>query len=151
MLLYVSVVLLGEFGALPSGTTADGELHGPSGWQLVAIIWGTTVGLALAHWFAFRLAAHTFGGRPPGQDLLLVVGQIVGAAVVAVLASVPAVVLSPSRGQQVVLYVPAVLIGVVGYLVSRSGDRGRLASALFAVAALICSLAVAVVKSAIVH
>ena len=55
MTLYVSIVLLAELAALPAGDEAGGTVHGPVGWELIAIIWGTTVGLALAHWFAFPL------------------------------------------------------------------------------------------------
>ena len=57
MVLYVAVVLLATLSALPAGhDPADAEMHGPVGGELLAIVWGTTVGLALAHWFAFHVA-----------------------------------------------------------------------------------------------
>ena len=59
MVLYVAVVLLATLSALPAGhDPADAEMHGPVGGELLAIVWGTTVGLALAHWFAFHVATQ---------------------------------------------------------------------------------------------
>src|SRR5436190_6229463 len=65
MVLYVSVVEIAELAALPESHFADGTVTGAVGGQLLAIVWGTAVGLALAHWFAFRLAAPAFRGERP--------------------------------------------------------------------------------------
>src|SRR5690349_2656754 len=65
MVLYVSVVEIAELAALPESHFGGGRVTGPVGAQLLAIVWGTAVGLALAHWFAFRVAAPAFRGDSP--------------------------------------------------------------------------------------
>lgn len=50
MALYVAVCLLAALIALPD----RGAGHAPA----FGVIWGVTVGLALAHWFAFRVSAR---------------------------------------------------------------------------------------------
>jgi hypothetical protein len=78
MVLYVSVVLLAELSALSRGDD-HGVIRGPVGWKLVAICWGTTVGLAVTHWFAFRLTAQGFGrGTFSRHDREVALGQIGG-------------------------------------------------------------------------
>jgi hypothetical protein len=60
MVLYVSVVLLAALVAIDtSAAISDTEILG--------LIWGTTLGLALAHYFAFRVASQTCSGQqvPP--------------------------------------------------------------------------------------
>src|SRR3954471_346801 len=63
MVLYVSVVLIAELAAIPEEHFADGRVTGAVGGQLLAIVWGTAVGLAVAHWFSFGLAAPAFRGE----------------------------------------------------------------------------------------
>src|SRR5262245_10537118 len=65
MVLYVSVVEIAELAALPEDHFLHGRVTGPVGVKLLEIVWGTAVGLALAHWFAFRLAAPAFRGETP--------------------------------------------------------------------------------------
>jgi len=75
MVLYLSIVLLATLAALPSGIDGSGEGHGTGGvhgLDLVWLIWGTTIGLALAHWFAFRLTVRAFSGENPTQSDLYV-------------------------------------------------------------------------------
>jgi hypothetical protein len=151
MVLYVSVVLLAELSALPSGHGAHRTLRGPTGWQMVAIVWGTTIGLAVAHLFAFRLAAHSFGGRPRGEDVKIAAAQLAGAAAVAAFATLPLLLPSDEAMQRVIPFVLAVLIGVVAYLVARSSGRSRSRSLMFAGAALLLGLLTAVIKSAFAY
>jgi hypothetical protein len=78
--LYISIVLLAELVAL-------GDEHG---WELAALIWGTTIGLVVAHAFAFRIATHGLtGGRLAPEDLAEVRAELVGATAIGVIASVP--------------------------------------------------------------
>src|SRR6478736_4524646 len=65
MVLYVSVVEIAELATLPEGHFSGGRVTGPVGVQLLAIVWGTAIGLALAHFFAFRIAAPGFRGESP--------------------------------------------------------------------------------------
>ena len=145
--LYVSVVLLATLAALPAGREA-GTIQGPAGLELVAIVWGTTIGLAAAHWFAFHVATRGFfGGQLRGQDLKEAMAQLAGAGSVAAAATVPVLIFPPVLGQRVVPFVLALIIGVVGYLAERANHRTRLVSAAFGLLILLIALIVATFKS----
>jgi hypothetical protein len=140
MALYVSVVLLAELAAIPSG-----EL--PKGWAMVALIWGTTVGLALAHWFAFTVASQAIGtGRLERQDLEVGLAGVTGALVVALVASLPEVLLPNRDAERVLLFIPASIIGLGGFLVARAGGRTSKRSILWALAFIVAGTAVAGIK-----
>src|SRR4051794_20718468 len=129
MILYVSVVEIAELAALPESHFADGRVTGAVGGQLLAIVWGTAVGLAVAHWFAFRLAAPAFrGGRPSRQDTYIGLAQVGGAIFVAIVSSLPVLFLSDLRAQELTADVPALLIGAVGYGIARYSGRSRVTS-----------------------
>lgn len=148
MVLYLSIVLLAELTALPAGQSDGEAVHGPVGWELIAILWGTTIGLALAHWFAFRLATQGLRRGPLRRwDRRQALSELTGAALVAALASVPVLLLHDETEQEVVLFVLALIIGGVGYLVERASGRARAASLLFGAVALGLGLAVATLKS----
>ena len=55
MALYVSIILLGAMVTVGSSHTNR---------ELLSLIWGTTIGLTLAHFFAFRIASRLHRGRP---------------------------------------------------------------------------------------
>ena len=77
MVLYVSVVEIAELATLPEGHFTHGRVTGPVGAQLLAIVWGTAIGLAIAHWFAFRVAAPGFrGDRPTRHDTNIGLAQL---------------------------------------------------------------------------
>jgi len=150
MVLYVSVVEIAELASLPESHFANGRVTGAVGGQLLEIVWGTAVGLALAHWFAFRLAAPAFRGeRPTRLDTQIGLAQVAAAAAVAAVSSLPVFFLSDVRAQETVGDVPALLIGIVGYLVARSTGRGRLAAVFYGITALALGVLVALVKSAL--
>jgi hypothetical protein len=149
MTLYVSIVLLGTLTALPAGHDGAGKpVRGPAGIELIAILWGTTIGLALAHWFAFHVATQGFGGgRLRGQDRNEIIAEVAGAAFVAALASVPVLLFQPDTEQQLVPFVLALIIGGVGYLAERANGRARLTSFVFGVITLLAGLVVATLKN----
>jgi hypothetical protein len=150
MVLYVSVVEIAELAALPESHFAGGKVTGPVGGQLLAIVWGTAVGLALAHWFAFRLAAPAFRGeRPTRLDTYVGFAQVLGAMFVAAVSSMPVLLFSDVRAQETTGDVPAIVIGVVAYLIARHVDRSRLASLFYAITALALGVLVALVKTAL--
>jgi hypothetical protein len=75
MALYVVICLLAAFAALPE---TDAHAH------VMAIVWGITLGLAVAHWFAFRVSARMVGaGSIRPHDLESAGAQLAGAAGVA--------------------------------------------------------------------
>ena len=63
MVLYVSVVEIAELAALPSGQHAGGDVAGPVGRELLAILWGTAIGLW--NWHAITPGLGLAMGNPP--------------------------------------------------------------------------------------
>ena len=148
MILYVSVVEIAELAAVPEAHYAHGRVTGPTGGYLLAIVWGTAIGLALAHWFAFRVAAPAFRDeRPTRVDLQIGVAQLAGAALVAAVSSLPVLLFSDVRAQETIGDVPAVLVAAVAYLVARHTGSSRLASAFYGLTALALAVVVALVKT----
>jgi hypothetical protein len=148
MVLYVCVVEIAELAAIPEQHFVHGQVTGAVGGQLLAIVWGTAVGLAIAHWFAFRLAAPAFRGeRPTRQDTHIGLAQVGGAMFVAAVSSIPVVFLSDVRAQETTGDVPAIIIGVVAYLLSRHAGRSRIASTFYGITALALGVLVALVKT----
>jgi hypothetical protein len=119
MALYVAICLLAAFAALPeAGTHA----------HAIRIIWGVTVGLAVAHWFAFRVSARMVAaGRVRPHDVESAGAQLAGAAGVALLATIPVILFPRSVELQFVELLLAAFIAVVGFTVARGGGatRGR--------------------------
>ncbi len=150
MVLYVSIVLLAALTALPSGQEGgdgrvDGGIHGGA---LIVLIWGTTLGLALAHWFAFRTAARVYGGgRISGQDVRIGIAQMAGAVIVAALCTIPVLMVSDANDVSVTSFVPALIVGGAGYAVARAGGRTTMQSVVVGGVVLMLGLAVAGVKN----
>ena len=119
---------------------------------LLAIIWGTTIGLALAHWFAFRLAAKAFGAGGTGRaDLEVALAQLAGAAAVAIIASLPVLIFPDDVEHRAVPFVLGVELGIVGYLVARLAGQRRWPAFVFGLTALLLGMAVALVKIVLDH
>jgi hypothetical protein len=80
MALYVSIYLIAALTALETVTAVPGHILG--------LVWGTTVGLALAHVFAFRIAGRlVHQGDLPKADRIVSMVQMVSAAAVALLSA----------------------------------------------------------------
>ena len=151
MILYVSVVEIAELASLPEVHRSGGRVTGAVEGKLLAILWGTAVGLAVAHWFAFRIAAPAFrGGHPTSHDNLIGLAQLAGAVLVAALSSLPVLFFSDVRAQETTGDVPAVLVGVVAYLVARHTGSSRLASVSYGAVAAVLGVLVALLKSTLV-
>jgi hypothetical protein len=133
---------------LPEGHSNDGSIIGPAGAELLAIVWGTAIGLALAHWFAFGVAAHGFrGDRPSGHDVRIGLVQVSSAVLVAAVSSLPVLFLSRADARDTTGDVPAVIIGALAYALARVAGNSRLASGFLGLTALALGVAVALVKS----
>jgi hypothetical protein len=148
MVLYLSIVLLVTLAAIPAAHGGvDGWIRGLTSLELIEILWGTTIGLALAHWFAFGVATQGVGaGHLKGHDLHEALAQLAGAAFVATIATVP-VVLFEERVEQLLLpFVLALIIGCADYLVERVNGRSRARSAVFGAITLVVALTIATVK-----
>lgn len=151
MMLYLSIVLLATLTALPSGSGGSGEGHGATGVHglgLVGLIWGTTIGLAAAHWFAFRITARAFGGgNLSDRDVLVGFAQLGGAALVAGFCTIPVLLVGDSIDVQVTSWVPALIVGVAGYFVARTSGRTRVQSLILGGVVMLLGLTVAAVKN----
>lgn len=144
MALYVSVVLLAALVALEDGaTTGDTEMLG--------LIWGTTIGLALTHYFAFRVASRLVRGTAlHKRDGEIALAQLGGAAIVAAVCTIPVVLFPDSSKNDFVRLELAVLLGVAGYAAGRTGGTTRWRSLVTGVVVLVLGVAVALVKNALV-
>jgi hypothetical protein len=148
MVLYVSVVEIAALAAIPESHFASGRVTGPVDEELLAILWGTALGLAFAHWFAFEFASPVFrGDRPSRHAASILLAQLGGATFVAALSSVPVLVLSDVRAKQTTGDVPAVLIGIVAYVIARSSGRPRGTALVCGVVALALGILVALIKN----
>jgi hypothetical protein len=115
---------------------------------VVPLIWGVTVGLAVAHWFAFRVSARLVGaGRVRAHDVRSAGAQLVGAAAVALLATVPVVLLPGSPELEGVGLLLAAFIALVGYAVARGGGATRVRGMLYAISVLVVAVAIAELRN----
>lgn len=143
MALYVAICLLAALAV-----ASHGELEDRS--TLLKLIWGTTLGLALAHWFAFRLSSRLVAaGEIRRSDAALALAQLAGSGVVAVLATVPVLVFDVDVELDVTRWVLAGFVAVVGYYVARSSGASMSRSALYGVAVTVVALAVVIAKNAL--
>ena len=140
MALYVAICLLAALTAIPeSGGTHE---------NAVGIIWGITVGLALAHWFAFRVSARLVGaGSIRPHDISSAGAQLAGAAAVALLATIPVVLLPKSAELEVVALLLAVFVALVGFAVARGSGATWRRALVYALAVLVAAVAIVELKN----
>jgi hypothetical protein len=139
MALYVAICLLAAFAALPE---TGAHAH------VIGIIWGVTLGLAIAHWFAFRVAARLVGaGSVRPHDVESAGAQLVGAAGVALLASLPVLLFPESVELELVELLLAGSIALVGFTVARGGGATRARALVYALVVLVVAVAIALVKN----
>jgi uncharacterized membrane protein YjjB (DUF3815 family) len=84
-----------------------------------------------------------------GQDTKVGLAQIGAAMFVAAASSIPVLLFGDVREQEFTGFVPAVLIGIVGYLIARETGKNRIAAAVYGITALALGLLVATVKFAL--
>jgi len=141
MAMYVAVCLLAALTAVAE-QASDGHV------RALGIIWGTTVGLTLAHIFAFRVSARVVAqGRIRPSDAEATVAQLVGAVGVAVLATIPVLLWPATAELDVVRELLALFIGFVGFQVARSSGAGRVRSLVYGASLLVVAVTVAVLKN----
>ena len=140
MALYVAVCLLAALAAV-----AEDSHREPV--DVVKIVWGTTIGLAIAHWFAFRVSARLVSaGEVSRHDAAAGLAQIAGAALVALLATIP-VVLPDEDELDVTRHVLAAFIGLVSFRVARNAGAGVRRSVVYALLMLLLATGVALLKN----
>lgn len=144
MSLYISIVLLAAVTSLPDqfGAVEDRGLS-----RVLLTIWGTTIGLALAHWFAFNVASLGFrGGKVLRHDLEIAVAQMAGAATVAAAATVSALLIRDEYDVDGAVLGPLLVLGIAGYLVAHWSGRSKGVSILAAVIVVGIGVVIAGVK-----
>ena len=140
MALYVAICLIAALAALSESD------HGQT--RVIGIIWGVTIGLALAHWFAFRVSARMVGaGSIRATDLNSAWAQVVGAAAVALLASIPVLLAPESAELELATLVLAGFVGVVGVAVARGGGASRRRALLYAVVVVVVAVVIVLLKN----
>ena len=142
MALYVAICLLAACAALPE---TGAHAHA------MPIIWGVTIGLALAHWFAFRVSARMVGaGRVRPHDVESAGAQLAGAArggAAGVGSRDP--LLPESVELELVELLLAGFIALIGFAVARGGGATRTRAMLYGLAVLVVAVAIALVKNAL--
>src|SRR3954471_24175246 len=142
--LYVSITLLAALTATIGEKTSRRDV--------LAIVWGTTVGLALAHWLAFGLAVRLVHPTSDNRDLdRQLMAQLGAAATVAAIATIPVLVLPVHLGGQGARFATAATMGVVTYGEGRTFGASRAKAVGFAAVALALGLTVAGIKYGLGH
>lgn len=143
MALYVAILLLAALAA------TSGRLDGA---HLLALIWGSTLGVAVTHWFSFTVAArlltHEETHVAPAR---LLRGQMLAAGAVAAAASTATLFLPDDAEHRGAVLVTACSIGAVVYVQSRWAGATTSRSVGVAVVALVAGMVVAVVKVVLTH
>jgi hypothetical protein len=140
MALYVAICVLAALTAVSDDDTSE--------LRVLEIVWGTTIGLWLAHWFAFSVSSRLVTeGRLRRQQTEIALAQLSGAVAVGIAATAPILLLPKSIELQVVRFVLAFFIGVVGYEVARSSGADGRRSLVYALAVFVVANIVVVIKN----
>jgi hypothetical protein len=141
MALYISLSLLAVVLAVPSSG------HGPSAWTVFL----TALGLVAAHLLAFSISARYVNDGELDEESAKLLGVQTSAGLgVAVLATLPVLLLPEPAGVDVTGALLVLVIGVVGYLTARNAGRSRLRALGYVVIVALVALVVLLIKS-LVH
>lgn len=140
MALYVAICLLAALSVVDAAATLERG-------QVVQLVWGTTLGLAIVHYFSFRVAGRMVTTDEAAERAgTVAAAQLFGAAIVAGVVTI-ALVLTPTKSElSVATFVIAALIGLMGYLVARPSASSRFRAALFGFVVLVFAVLVAALK-----
>ncbi|WGL52446.1 hypothetical protein P5P86_01145 [Nocardioides sp. BP30] len=139
MALYVAICLLAAMLAVPE----DSE-HA----HALGIVWGISIGLVLAHLFAFRLATRLVNlGAFDAEDARLAAAQLAGGIAAAVLASVPVILLPADSEITWAELLLAALIAAAGYAVARRAAAHPLTAIAYGLVMLALAVGVALLKN----
>jgi hypothetical protein len=145
MAFYVTICLLAALAAIRHSGD-EGHV------ETLRLIWGTTIGLAFAHWFAFRLAARMADPHHPSpHDAPLLAAQMAGAAAIALLATIPVVLFPGDVELDVVRWELAGLLGVAAFSIARTAGSSRWRSIAYALGIMGLGAVVVLVKVRLGH
>lgn len=140
MALYVAICLMASLIAIPESAVEHTNVLG--------LVWGVTLGLAIAHWFAFRVSARMVGaGEIRSSDVELAGAQLVGAAGVALVVSVGVLLLPDSAEFEGAEFLLAALISLIGFGVARGAGASLFRAVVYSLAVLVCAVIVAALKN----
>ena len=144
--LYVALVLLAALIAIPAEQL-------PSDADMAGLVVGTALGLLLAHWLAFRLAARmtTEQGDWTPSAAQEAAAQFAGGLAVAVLAAAPFVVLDAESARIAALAALAALPALAGCLIARLRGRTWLFAVTTGLLVLILATGVVAAKNLLGH
>jgi hypothetical protein len=144
MALYVSITLLAALTVTEDGGTD----HLP----VLQVVWGTTIGLALAHWCAFSVASHLVGSstnwRRLDSELL---AELAGAGAIAGVATLTVIVFPTDLEWAAARFSVAACVGIVAYAEIRTLGGTRSRAIKVALVALVLAESVATVKRLLGH
>ena len=144
MALYVATCLLAALAALTNAALTRGVVF--------ELIWTTTIGLAIAHLFAFLVAARFLDrGQITSATRATSLAQLLGALVVAVLVTIAVLLVPTSEELDAARLDIAIILGLLGYVIARNVPQTRGRSALFAFAVALFGFAVAAAKHWVTH
>lgn len=144
--LYVALVLLAALVALPRDRL-------PTDHAVVATLFGTALGLVLAHFVAFRFAAHftSEAGRAEAPLIQEAGAGLAGGLVVALIAAVPYLLFDGDNALMGSLVALATLPAIMGGAIARLRGRSRSQSLVAAGLALVLAMVVVYVKDFLGH
>jgi hypothetical protein len=144
--LYVALVLLAALVALPRDRL-------PTDRAVMATLFGTALGLVLAHFVAFRFAAHftAEAGRAETPLIQEAVAGLAGGLLVAIIAGLPYVVFDGDDALLGSLIALATLPAIMGGAIARLRGRSWTQSLAAAGLALITAMVVVYVKDFLGH
>ena len=144
--LYMALVLLAVLVAVPTESL-------PSDEAVVGLLIGSAIGLTLAHWLAFRLAAHLTeeGGFAAQSAAREAAAQVAGGVGVAALAAVPFLLLDGEAALTGALVVLAAMPALTGLAIARLRGRSWLSSLVAAAVVLLLAVVVVLVKEGLGH
>lgn len=144
--LYVAIVLLAALVALPHDRL-------PEDASVVATLFGTAIGLVLAHFVAFRLAAHltTESGLAPAEVLQEAGAGLAGGLLVAALAALPYLVWNADAAQVATLITLSLLPALTGVAIARLRGRSWAVSTVAGAIALAIALLAVLAKTLLGH
>jgi hypothetical protein len=141
MALYVTIVLLATTSLLSDGDTHD--------IGILAVVWGESLGLATAHFFAFVLAVHLVNGEAAPHEWRTAREQLAGALSVATICTIPVFLVPESAELDVVRITLAFVLGLSGYAAARARGASQRRAAIVGIAVLIGGLTIAFMKNVV--
>lgn len=140
MALYITISLLAVLVAVPGGDHSSVAMLGT--------IWGTAIGLTMAHVLAFRLSTKLVSaGELAARERLAIAAQAAASATVAAVASLPLLVTDGEAALDMSRLLLSGFVGICAYGVGRQsgGTGGR--ALLYASSTVVIALMVALLKN----